>query len=153
MDDGDAHATIMFTIPEDCPTELFPLRVLLAVEALDVRHESGMVLPLVREGEEGYGTEMPEWKYKYVYTVTEPGVQRVYFRNILNEEDGATKDISIEAEHFNTMHRVFTFAGSSQKSITVVGLGEYNGAEGGGAGRRHYLPVCELRRNQTGQSG
>lgn len=42
----------MFTIPEDCPTELFPLRVLLAVEALDVRHESGMVLPLVREGEE-----------------------------------------------------------------------------------------------------
>ena len=30
------------------------------------------------------------------------------------------------------MHRVFTFAGSSQKSITVVGLGEYNGAEGGG---------------------
>lgn len=132
MDDGGAHATIMFTIPEDCPTELFPLRVLLAVEALDVRHESGMVLPLVREGEEGYGTEMPEWKYKYVYTVTEPGVQRVYFRNILNEEDGATKDISIEAEHFNTMHRVFTFAGSSQKSITVVGLGEYNGAEGGG---------------------
>ena len=36
-----------------------------------MRHESGMVLPLVREGEEGYGTEMPEWKYKYVYTVTE----------------------------------------------------------------------------------
>ena len=88
-----------------------------------MRHESGMVLPLVREGEEGYGTEMPEWKYKYVYTVTEPGVQRVYFRNILNEEDGQPR-ISLSKPNTSTPCIVsLLFAGSSQKSITVVGLG------------------------------
>lgn len=125
-----SHATVMFTIPETCPAELFPMRVLLSVVDLDVRAESGMYLPLVREGEEGYGTYQPDWKYKYVYTANAPGVQRVYFENVLEEEQGDSRPITIEADFFETLTKQFTFANSSDDTyhvISVDGLNKYTG--------------------------
>lgn len=121
-----AHATLMFTIPETCPAELFPMRVLISVPDLDVRHESGMDLPLVREGEEGYGEFEPGWQYKYVYTANAPGVQRIYFENVLEQEQGISKEVTIEADFFETLTKVFTFANAkTEYAISVDGLSEY----------------------------
>ncbi len=119
-----ANATLMFTIPETCPDELFPLDVMISVNGLDIRSESGMVLPIVREGEAGYGAENGIG-YKYKYTVNNKGVQRVYFENILNVEDGATETIVLEAENFETLTKTMTFSGEEQY-ISVDGMLSYN---------------------------
>ena len=46
----DENVTMMFTIPDDCPQEVFPLEVLISVNALDIRNESGMALPVRKAG-------------------------------------------------------------------------------------------------------
>ena len=76
-----AHVTVMFTIPETCPEELFPLRVLVSTNELDVRSAAGVALPVINDGDEGYG-EPNGIGYKYVYEVTQKGVQRVYFETV-----------------------------------------------------------------------
>ncbi len=122
---GRSHITAMFTIPETCPTELFPMRVLITANDVDVRYESGMALTVVREGDEGYYGAPTEVGYKYLYTVQKAGVQRVYFENILSQEEGAKRTLTIEAEHFETMERPISFSGG-RKSITVTGLSAYS---------------------------
>lgn len=121
---GRSHVTAMFTIPETCPAELFPLRVLISVNDLDVRSEAGVDLPVIREGDDGYG-DPNGIGYKYLYIVESPGVQRVYFENILNQTTDYTGKLIIEAEHFEKMEREFTFSDTRQ-SITVEGLKAYN---------------------------
>ena len=97
--------TMMFTISEDTPQELFPMEVLVTVNDLDVRNESGMMLPVITEAEnpDRYG-EPNGVGYKYVLTVDEPGKQRLYLETILKHETvngvPATVDVKIEAEHF-----------------------------------------------------
>ena len=46
-----SHVTVMFTVPETAPAELFPLKVYISVGGLDIRPESGMALTVVRDGE------------------------------------------------------------------------------------------------------
>lgn len=131
-----SHVTVMFTVPETCPTELFPMNVYISVGELDIRTESGMALTVLREGDKEWyssGDIKPEPDYKFLYKVEKPGVQRVYFENILSQEAGVQKTLYIEAEHFKTMEREFTFS-NSQKSITVTGLKAYNAAGGGADG-------------------
>lgn len=118
------NVTLMFTIPESCPDELLPLDVLISVNGLDIRSESGIVLPIVRKGEEGYG-EDNEIGYKFKYTITEKGTQRVYFENVLQEADGATKNITIEALNFETLNKTMTFT-SDDKYLKVDGMLSYN---------------------------
>lgn len=119
-----AHVTLMFTIPETCPEELFPLRVLVSTNELDVRSAAGITLPVINNGDEGYG-EPNGIGYKYVYIADAPGVQRIYFENVLNHEDQETGTVVIEAEHFKTITKTFTYS-ENQRSITVDGLNEYN---------------------------
>lgn len=119
-----AHVTLMFTIPETCPEELFPLRVLVSTNELDVRSAAGIALPIINDGDEGYG-EPNGIGYKYVYIADAPGVQRIYFENILNHDNGEKGKVVIEAEHFETITKTFTYS-DSQYSITVTGLNEYN---------------------------
>lgn len=128
-----SHVTVMFTVPETCPAELFPMKVYLSVGGLDIRAASGMNLTVVREGDTDWyssGTIKPEPEYKYLYVVEEPGVQRVYFENILSQADGYIGTLNIEAEHFKTMDRNFTYS-NNKKSITVTGLKAYNATGGG----------------------
>lgn len=130
------HVTLMFTIPESCPAELFPMRVLISVNSVDVRSEAGVDLPVVRINEEGYGltdlkdpegtcTNQKKFQFKYVYTATGPGVQRVYFENILQQDKDYTGCLFIEAEHFALMHKQITYT-DEQRTINVEGLEEYN---------------------------
>lgn len=128
-----SYVTVMFTVPETCPAELFPMKVYISVGGLDIRAASGMNLTVVREGDTDWyssGTIKPEPEYKYLYVVEEPGVQRVYFENILSQADGYIGTLNIEAEHFKTMDRNFTYS-NNKKSITVTGLKAYNATGGG----------------------
>lgn len=122
-----AHVTLMFTIPETCPEELFPLRVLVSTNELDVRSAAGIALPIINDGDEGYG-EPNGIGYKYVYIADAPGVQRIYFENILNHDNGEKEKVVIEAEHFETITKTFTYS-ENQRSITVDGLEEYNATD------------------------
>ena len=122
--DSRAHVTVMFTIPETCPEELFPLRVLVSTNELDVRSAAGVALPVINDGDEGYG-EPNGIGYKYVYIADAPGVQRIYFENVLNHENQEIGTVVIEAEHFASVEKTFTYS-ENQYSITVKGLNEYN---------------------------
>lgn len=125
---GRSHVTVMFTVPETCPAELFPMKVYISVSELDIRAESGMALSVVRNGDKEWyssGDITPEPDYKFVWTVEEPGVQRVYFENILSQTAGNTGKLYIEAEHFATMEREYTFS-DTRNSITVEGLSAYS---------------------------
>lgn len=119
-----AHVTVMFTIPETCPEELFPIRVLVSTNELDVRSAAGVALPVINDGDEGYG-EPNGIGYKYVYIADAPGVQRIYFENVLNHTGTDKGTVRIEAEHFRTVDKTFTYS-ENQRSITVDGLNEYN---------------------------
>lgn len=125
---GRPHVTVMFTVPESCPEELFPMKVYISVNELDIRAESGMALSVVREGDKEWyssGDIPTEPDYKYVCTVEKPGVQRVYFENILEQNAGYTGTLYIEAEHFETMTRTFAFTDHT-RTITVEGLKAYS---------------------------
>ena len=117
--------TLKFTVPQTCPEELYPFDVLVSVNSLDVRSSSGMHLPVVRQGEEGYGKEENGLGYKYVYTVTEPGVQRLYFHTILKHDKDENQSIMVEADYFETLIKQFTFT-DHQYAITIEDLNEYN---------------------------
>ncbi len=148
-----AHATLMFTIPETTPEELFPMRVLISTNKLDVRSTTGQVLPIVSRGQDGFGDESygpftykkdpgtidadgnpvfeevengtKEFDYKYVLEVTKPGVQRVYFENILNETVANVSYVFIEAEHFQTIYKEVLYT-TLQNSISVNEMSDYD---------------------------
>lgn len=112
------NITMMFTIPEDCPDELLPMDVLISVNSLDIRNESGMKLPVIKNGDDGYGQDNGIG-YKYVLTVTEKGKQRVYLETILEQQTGNSTSVMIEAEHFTTLSKVSTFRDDTDYSIII----------------------------------
>lgn len=123
------NVTIMFSIPEDCPAELFPMDVLLSVNDMDIRNASGMVLPIIREDDARYG-EDNGIGYKYVLTVTEPGMQRAYLKTILDhtEDDEKTVQVTVEAPHFRTLSKTATFQTAVDARILIHNLSSYVGA-------------------------
>ena len=123
------NVTIMFSIPESCPAELFPMDVLLSVNDMDIRNASGMVLPIIREDDARYG-EDNGIGYKYVLTVTEPGMQRAYLKTILDhtEDDEKTVQVTVEAPHFRTLSKTATFQTAVDARILIHNLSSYVGA-------------------------
>ena len=132
-----SNATLVFTIPQDCPAELFPMNVLISTNELDVRSESGQVLPIIRQGEAGYGDDNGIG-YKYVYEVTEPGEQFVYLRSILSQNTGSSTDITIEAEHFEDVTKKVVYA-SHQRAITVTNVTSSETATGKPEDQIYYV--------------
>ena len=125
------HVTLMFSIPETCPDALFPFTVLISVNHLDVRSESGQQLPVYIKGEEGYfGTDWEDINYKYAYTVTEPGKHRLHMRSILKHTDGDTESVHLEANFFETITKLVIFSGyeNAHRRIFVEGLHNYGNA-------------------------
>ena len=115
-------ATLKFTVPEEFP--FFPFKVYVSVNSLDARTETtGRILPVVRVGEEDYYGVDNGLGYKYVYTVTEPGAQRLYLHSVLTHPEGGSDDIMLEAEFFETVTKSFQYA-SHQNYINVEGLNE-----------------------------
>ena len=125
--------TVKFTIPEACPDVLYPFPVLITVNSLDVRSTSGMQLPVIRkDDDEWFGADYPDHDYKYEYMVEGPGVHRLYFQNILTHEDGDKERVWLEANHFETLEKVFEFS-AYQRAISVSGLNEFHGSNSGGS--------------------
>lgn len=120
------NVTMMFHIPEDFPEEMFPMDVLVSVNDLDVRNASGMVLPIILRGEEGYG-EDNGIGYKYVLTIREPGVQRIYLKTILGHQTGETVSVKIEADHFEPLIKTATFVNETNNRILLHSLRSYVG--------------------------
>lgn len=122
------NVTMMFTVPDDCPSELFPMDVLLSVNDMDIRNASGMVLPVISAGEEGYGADNGIG-YKYVLTVKEPGMQRVYLKSSLDHVDDSRKtvNLTIEAPHFKSLTKTATFQTAIDARILIHNLSTYVG--------------------------
>lgn len=131
-----SHVTLMFSIPESCPAELFPMNVYITANELDIRNASGMTLPVVRNGDtewfpsQDYLAEHPSYDgpatdYKFVYTVHEPGKHRIYFENILYQEPGYSGTVYVESPHFETMSRTYNFSSTDRKAISVENVGAY----------------------------
>lgn len=112
------NITMMFTIPEECPQELFPMDVLISVNDIDVRNESGMVLPIITASDERYG-EDNGIGYKYVLTVEGTGKQRVYLQTILDHAEAETVDLTIEAKHFERLTKTAIFRAETNYSIIL----------------------------------
>ena len=125
------HVTLMFTIPETCPEALFPFTVLVSANHLDVRSESGQMLPVYIKGEEGYfGADWEGINYKYAYTVTEPGKHRLHMNTILKHTDGDEEDVHLEADFFETITKKVIFSGydNTHLRVFVDGLHNYGNA-------------------------
>ena len=121
------NVTLMFTVPDTCPDELFPMDVLVSVNDMDVRAESGMSLPTIVSGEPGYG-EPNGIGYKYVLTVLEKGMQRVYLETSLTHNVSEYIQVTVEAPHFKSMTKIATFQESTDTRILVHNLRKYVGA-------------------------
>ena len=117
--DAGENITLKFTIPEDCPEGLFPFPVMVSVNDLDVRHSSGMELPVRTEDEvDWYGDTTNDLGYKYEYMVEEPGVHRLYFTSVLPHSAGDTEEITLEAEFFKSLTKEVNFT-STEYQITL----------------------------------
>ena len=132
FNEANQHVTLMFNIPESCPEELFPFDVLISINHIDVRAESGMTLQTVtrisdpdRYGEDVNDRDGNPIGYKYVYPVERPGVQRVYFRTVLDDEP--EDKVTLEADYFQTLSKTYTF-NETRYSLYVEGLSEYDGS-------------------------
>ena len=124
---ANENVTMMFTIPETCPEELFPMDVLISVNDLDVRTESGMSLPTIIAGQEGYGQDNGIG-YKYVLTVERTGIQRVYLETSLTHKVSEYVQVTVEAPHFQSLTKVATFQETTDTRILIHNLRKYVGA-------------------------
>ena len=125
--------TMMFHIPESFPAELFPMEVLVSVNDMDIRSESGMVLPVIWDNDSRYGEDVyvngSAIGYKYVLTVEEPGTQRLYLETILSQERNTFVDVTIEAEHFETLTKRATFQNEANRYIIIDNLHSYRAVQ------------------------
>ena len=94
------------------------MEVLVTVNEMDIRNESGMKLPVITQADdpERYG-EPNDVGYKYVLTVDAPGKQRLYLETILRHstttdelgnEIEPTVQVTIEADHFVSLTKTAT---------------------------------------------
>lgn len=114
------HVTLMFTIPETCPEALFPMTVLVSVNHLDVRSESGQQLPVYVKGEEGYfGQDWEGINYKYALTVSEPGKHRLFMHTLLTHKDTDVEPVHLEAEFFETITKNVLFSAKEKDHYRV----------------------------------
>ena len=123
------HVTLMFTIPETCPEALFPMTVLVSVNHLDVRSESGQQLPVYVKGEEGYfGQDWDGINYKYALTVSEPGKHRLFMHTLLTHKDTDVEPVHLEAEFFETITKNVLFSAKEKDHyrVFVDDLHEYH---------------------------
>lgn len=140
--------TLLFTIPDDTPPELFPFDVMVTAPEMDVRSETGLRLDVVTKvsDPERYGEDIYYYKdthddkdnevtpaagvkpigYKFVVPVTAPGRQRIYFKTTSSKQ---TPDyVTIENPYFETMRLPFTFSKESEeKSIVFTSMNNYKG--------------------------
>lgn len=100
-----SHVTVMFTIPETCPDELFPMKVYLSANELDIRYEAGMALPwsvMATRSGTVVETSKRNRTINFYIRSNRPVCNGFIFENILSQAAGYKGTLYIEAEHFET---------------------------------------------------
>lgn len=136
--DANSNVNLLFTVPETCPDELLPFKVYVSVNHLDIRNTSGRTFPVITEYTDPYNYGADTYSkyedgagdgdpigYKYVYTVTQKGDQRMYFSNTVQrsaELGNLTEWVTIESPYFETTKKAFTFNTSGDYRIEMPGL-------------------------------
>ena len=129
--------TLMFTIPETVPDELFPFDVLVSAPDMDVLSSTGMQLDVItktsdpeRYGEDIYFIDEDKKEqdkpvgYKFICPVTAPGVQRIYFRTTF---DSMIQDqVTLENPYFQTVTHPYSFTEQSRTTIVFLDMAEGN---------------------------
>lgn len=150
--------TLLFNIPQNFPSELFPLECRISTNGIDTKEATK--LPIIalsdyidKEGnineksiaDGGWGGRFPleddlgtdekdlagSWGYKYVYTANEVGVQRVYFLTSIGYASGVHPEsghIYVEATNFETTHKQYTFSSQNNWELKMVNTSVYNPA-------------------------
>lgn len=129
--------TLMFTIPETVPDELFPFDVLVSAPDMDVLSGTGMRLDVITKTSdpERYGEDIAfidpdkqELKkpigYKFICPVTAPGVQRIYFRTTFDKM--IQDQVTLENPYFETVTHPYSFTPNSRKTIVFLDMDEGN---------------------------
>ena len=117
---GEAQqkVTLLFTIPDDFPEELLPLRCLVSANGVDANYNTNP-LDLISNDSEGYG-DFDLYGYKYVYNAEETGVQRLYFTSNLKysgEDEQMMGTIALEAKNFNRVEKLYTFVNKRRNVV------------------------------------
>ena len=126
---ANEYVTVVFTIPDTCPEALYPFTVLVSVNHLDVRSESGQRLPVYVKGEDGYfGTDWEGINYKYAYTVTGPGKHRLHMKSILQHMEDEVEEVHLEAPFFETITKsaLFTASNKAHRRVMIGDLLTHN---------------------------
>ena len=137
--DANSNVNLLFTVPESCPDELLPFKVYVSVNHLDIRVSSGRTFPVITPftdpdnyGADTYSSYDGDGSgvgnpigYKYVYTVTQKGDQRMYFSNTVDRSEtlgNLTEWVTLESAYFETVKKPFTFNTSGDYRIEMPGL-------------------------------
>ena len=138
--------SIMFTIPDNFPTELFPLDVKLACNLFDddgtnVDMDGNLTfLDVVTEVcdftvmENGKEVNYKrDWPHKYLYTVNRPGLHRINFKTLVdnytpNPGEDPRIEFFLEAEAFTTI-RSLIYMNENNTNYRIA-LGTDNGRGG-----------------------
>ena len=132
--ESSSNVTVVFTIPNTCPEELFPMDVLVTTNGLDGRAATGQILPIVRDGEDGYGNyfdfefngeRITDIGYKYKFTVNEPGQHHIYFKNVMDMKNEEVEYVTLEAEYFDYVTKMVTFV-DHHNEIVLPNLSYYS---------------------------
>lgn len=145
-DDKSKYVTCMFTVPENCPDIMFPFNVYVTVDALDVRSSSGQKLPVISDTDSKWDETgaANNYGYKYEFTVTQPGVQRLYFQSVFNQTDADVETLMLQAAHFTTLTKSYRFV-DTQYAITVPTDGnmyKYQDPTGANGAKDDYVYYC-----------
>lgn len=155
-----SNVTVMFTVPDECPDEMLPFEVYVSVDHLDVRSAAGQPLPVIRKDDPRYGEDVKKHPkaeansaeanevigYKYVYTVTQKGDQRIYFKNILDQtgnnptNHNHSEFVTVESPYFATLSKAYVFSTDDHnRAITITNLQRYNALNGVSSTETEYV--------------
>lgn len=152
----DERLSMTFVIPDNYPSELFPITCKIATNTMNANDDLEVQLPVIIEdceyhietedGEPKEPNRTANWGYKFVYTATRPGIQEVFFTlNVSegNDPEGTVEYVGsscpyltekqnhahvfLEAENFKDEEKVVLFqSGSKDMYITMDGADENN---------------------------
>lgn len=152
----DERLSMTFVIPDNYPSELFPITCKIATNTMNANDDLEVQLPVIIEdceyhietedGEPKEPNRTANWGYKFVYTATRPGIQEVFFTlNVSegNDPEGTVEYVGsscpyltekqnhahvfLEAENFRDEEKVVLFqSGSKDMYITMDGADENN---------------------------
>lgn len=136
------HVTLVYTIPDNVPEEMFPFNVLVNTNDLDIRSGTGQKLSIVNKTEDGYGetfdltidgNRVKDSGYKYIMPITGPGIRRLYLQTLEDEVlNNYNVYVTLESESFYMHHEPVNLNNTQyEEYLKVKNMNEYSTGSGG----------------------